>query len=71
MFFSSQNINFPILSVETLGVFFPSSFFQYFLSLSLSSMLRLFEDLGILMINEEKKSSKISFQMKWNEMVKL
>jgi hypothetical protein len=41
-FFSSQNINFPILSVETLGVFsfFPSSFFQYFLSLSLSLSLQ-------------------------------
>jgi hypothetical protein len=56
MFFSSQNIDFLILFVETLGVFlFPSSFFNTF-SLSLFSMPRLFEDLGILMINEEKNT---------------
>jgi hypothetical protein len=55
MFFSSQNIDFPILFAETLGDFlFPSSlFFNTFLS-PLFSMLCLFEDLGILMINEEK-----------------
>jgi hypothetical protein len=55
MFFSSQNIDFPFLFTETLGasLFFPFSI----LSLSLSlSMLRLFEDLGILMINEEKNT---------------
>jgi hypothetical protein len=45
----------PILFAETLGAFFPSSFFNTF-SLSLFSMLRLFEDLGILMINEEKRT---------------
>jgi hypothetical protein len=38
--FSSQNIDFPFLFVKTLGAFlFPSSFFQYFLSLSLSLSL--------------------------------
>jgi hypothetical protein len=57
MFFSSQNIDFPILFAETLGAFlFLSSFFSIpFLSLSLS-MLHLFEDLMILMINEEKNT---------------
>jgi hypothetical protein len=64
MFLSSQNIDFPILFAETLGAFlFPSSFFNIFaLSLSLS-MLYLFEDLGILMINEEKNTlQKILFR---------
>jgi hypothetical protein len=58
MFFSSANIDFPILFAEILGAFlFPSSFFSKLsLSLSLSSMLRLFEDMGILMINEEKNT---------------
>jgi phosphoribulokinase len=57
MFFSSQNIDFPFLFEETLGAFlFSSSFFNTF-SLSLSfSMLHLCEDLGILMINEEKNT---------------
>jgi hypothetical protein len=50
IFFSSQNIDFPFLFTETLGAFlFPSSFFSFL-------MLRLFEDLGILMINEEKNT---------------
>jgi hypothetical protein len=39
------------------------------LSLSLFSMLHLFEDLEILMINEEKTLFK-KIQMKWNEMAK-
>jgi hypothetical protein len=57
MFFSSQNISLPILFAEALRAFlFPSTFFNTF-SLSLSlSMLRLFEDLGILMINEEENT---------------
>jgi hypothetical protein len=55
MFFSSQNIDFPFLFAETLGAFlFLSSFFNTF-SLSLL-MLHLFEDLGILMINEEENT---------------
>jgi hypothetical protein len=56
--FSPQNIDFPILFAETLGAFlFSSSLFSIlFLSLSLFSMLRLFEDLGILMLNEEKST---------------
>jgi hypothetical protein len=69
MFFSSQNIDFPFLFVETLGAFlFPSSFFNTF-SLSLSfSMLHLFEDLGILMVSEEKTLFKNFFldEMEWN-----
>jgi hypothetical protein len=58
MFFSSQNIDFSILFAEALGAFcFPSSFFNTFsLSLSLFSMLHLFKDMGILMINEEKNT---------------
>jgi hypothetical protein len=61
MFFSSQNIDFPFLFTESLRAFlFPSSFFNAFslsLSLSLSfSMLHLFEDLEILMINREKNT---------------
>jgi hypothetical protein len=52
-----EKIDFPILFAETLGAFlFLPLFFIPFLSLSLFSMLRLFEDLGILMINEEKNS---------------
>jgi hypothetical protein len=61
IFFSSQNIDFPFLVEETLRAFLFLSFslslslsFQYFLSLF--SMLRLFEDSGILMIFEEKDS---------------
>jgi hypothetical protein len=55
MFFSSQNIDFPFLFAETLGAFlFLSSFFNTF-SLSLL-MLHHFEDLGILMINEEENT---------------
>jgi hypothetical protein len=52
MFFSSQNIDFPFLFEETLGVFFFSLFSNTF-SLFFS-MLCLFEDSGILMIFEEK-----------------
>ena len=54
MFFSSQNIDFPFLFEETLRAFL----FLYFSILFLSSfsMLRLFEDSGILMINEEKNT---------------
>jgi hypothetical protein len=56
MFFSSQNIDFPFLFAKTLRAFlFLSSFFNTF-SLSLFSMLYLFEDFGILMINEEKNT---------------
>jgi hypothetical protein len=70
MFFSSQNIDFPILFAETLGDFlFPSSLF-FNTSLSpLFSMLRLFEDLGILMINEEKHTLQKNLfldEMEWN-----
>jgi hypothetical protein len=42
-------------------------FFQYFLSL-LFSILCLFEDLGILKINEEKNTLQI-FILRWNGMV--
>jgi hypothetical protein len=63
MFFSSQNIDFPFLFAETLGAFlFPSSFF-----LSFFSMLRLFEDLGILMINGQKNTLQ-KFLFRWNRM---
>ncbi len=61
MFFSSQNIDFPFLFEETLGAFLFLSFsLSLSLSLSLSilfslfSMLRIFEDSRILMINKEK-----------------
>jgi hypothetical protein len=75
IFFSSQNIDFPFLFEETLGAFlflsfsfsfFLSPFFQYFFSLFF--MLRLFEDSGILMIFEEKKAFKSSFQMAFDDM---
>jgi hypothetical protein len=68
MFFSSQNIDFPTLFEETLGAFFfPSSLFLI-LSLSLFSILHLFEDLGILMINEKKALFKNFFsdEIEWN-----
>jgi hypothetical protein len=71
VFFSSQNIDFPVFE-ETLGaflfvpvfsflslLFLSFSFFQYFFLSALS-----LEDLGALMIFEEKiTSSKTSFQM--------
>jgi hypothetical protein len=67
MFFSSQNIDFPFLFEETLGAFlFSSSFFNTFFSLSFS-MLHLCEDLGILMINEEKNTLQ-KFLFRWNGM---
>jgi hypothetical protein len=58
MFFSSQNIDFPVLFAESLRAFlFPSSHFSILsLSLSLFLVLRLFDDLGNLMINEEKST---------------
>jgi hypothetical protein len=53
IFFFSQNIDFPFLFEETLG-----AFFFLFLSFSILfhpfSVLHLFEDIGILMIFEEK-----------------
>jgi hypothetical protein len=74
VFFSSQNIDFPVFE-ETLGaflfvpvfsflslLFLSFSFFQYFFLSALS-----LEDLGALMIFEEKiTSSKTSFQMAWH-----
>jgi hypothetical protein len=70
IFFSSQNIDFPFLFEETLGAFlfsffFSLYFFQYFFSLF--SMLRLFKDLGILMINKEKSTLQ-KFLLRWNGM---
>jgi hypothetical protein len=59
----------PFYSQRHLELFFFFLFFQYFFSLFFS-MLHLFEDLRILMINEEKHSLKISFQMKWNGLAK-
>jgi hypothetical protein len=55
MFLSSQNIDFPFLFEETLGDFLFLSVFLNTFSV-LFSMLRLFEDSGILMIFEEKNS---------------
>ncbi len=73
MFFSSQNIDFPFLFEETLGAFlflplFPFSFFFFFLFFQYLFSLFFYapslEDLGVLMIFEEKiTSSKTSFQM--------
>jgi hypothetical protein len=56
--FSALKILTFLFYLQTLGAFlFPSSlFFQYLFSLPLFSMLHLFEDLGILMINEEKNT---------------
>jgi hypothetical protein len=58
MLFSSQNIDFPFLFEETLGAFLFLSFSLPLFSILFLSffMLRLFEDLGILMIFEEKDS---------------
>jgi hypothetical protein len=57
MFFSSQNINFPFYLKGLLELYFFLPLFSIFCSLSLSlSMLHLFEDLEILMINEEKNT---------------
>jgi hypothetical protein len=67
LFFSSQNIDFPFLFAKTLSAFlFLSSFFNTF-SLSLFSMLYLFEDFGILMINK-KKNTLLKFLFRWNGM---
>jgi hypothetical protein len=66
MFFSTQNIDFSILFVETLGAFlFPSSFSILFLSLFFNA--HLFEDLGVLMINKEKNTLQ-KFLFRWNGM---
>jgi hypothetical protein len=67
MFLSSQNIDFPFLFEETLGAFLFLSFsLSLFNTFSLFfSMLRLFEDSGILMIFEEKGSLQKFF---WNGM---
>jgi hypothetical protein len=60
-FYPLKILTFPFY-LQSLGAFlFPSSFLNTFslslsLSLSLFSMLCLFEDLGILMINEEKNT---------------
>jgi hypothetical protein len=58
MLFSSQNIDFPFLFEEALGAFLFLSFSLPLFSILFLSffMLRLFEDLGILMIFEEKDS---------------
>jgi hypothetical protein len=67
MFFFSQNIDFSFLFAETLraslflplfSILFPPLFF---------SMLRLFNDLGILIINE-KKNTLPKFLFRWNIM---
>jgi hypothetical protein len=51
----------PFYLQRLLELFFSFLFFQYFFSLF--SMLRLFEDLGILMINEQKNTlQKILFR---------
>jgi hypothetical protein len=69
MFFSYQNIDFPFLFAETLGVsLFLPLFSILFLSLFFS-MLRIFEDLGILMINKEKNTLQ-KFLFRWNGMAK-
>jgi hypothetical protein len=58
VFFSSQNIDFPFYLRRLLELFFLFFFFFYAPSL---------EDLGVLMIFEEKiTSSKTSFQMAWS-----
>jgi hypothetical protein len=59
VFFSSQNIDFPFCLRRLLELFF--SFFFLFLSFFYAPSL---EDLGVLMIFEEKITySKTSFQM--------
>jgi hypothetical protein len=68
LFFSSQNIDFPFLFVETLGAFFFFLFLFFFLFFLFFYALSL-EDMGVLMIFEEKiTSSKTSFQMAWHGM---
>jgi hypothetical protein len=55
-FYPLKILTFPFY-LQSLGAFlFPSSFLNTFFSLSLFSTLCLFEDLGILMINEEKNT---------------
>ncbi len=68
VFFSSQNIDFPFYLKRLLELFFFSLFFfQYFFSLFFYALS--LEDLGVLMIFEEKiTSSKTSFQMAWHGM---
>jgi hypothetical protein len=46
----------PFYLHRLLELLFSFLFFQYLFSLSLFSIIRLFEDLGILMINEEKNT---------------
>jgi hypothetical protein len=79
VFFSSQNIDFNLFE-ETLGAFlflhlFPFSFFFFFLFLNNFSLSFFYapslEDLGVLMIFEEKISSSKTFfsnGLTWNGM---
>jgi hypothetical protein len=64
VFFSSQNIDFPLIGRDSWGFSFSSSFFL-FLSFSLLFFFApSLEDSVVLMIFEEKiTSSKISFQV--------
>jgi hypothetical protein len=57
----------PFYSQRLLELLFPILFFQYFFS-PFFSMLSLFEDLRVLMINEEKTVFKNIFsdEMEWN-----
>jgi hypothetical protein len=68
VFFSSQNISFPFYLRRLLELFFLFSFFFFLFLLFLLFFLVFnalsLEDLGVLMIFEEKiTSSKPSFQM--------
>jgi hypothetical protein len=73
VFFSYQNIDFPFIWRDSWSVL---SFFFFFSILFLPLFLFFFydlslEDLGVLMILEEKITSlKTSFQMKWYGLVK-
>jgi hypothetical protein len=56
----------PFYSQRLLELLFPILFFQYFFS-PFFSMLSLFEDLRVLMINEEKNSLQ-KYLFRWNGM---
>jgi hypothetical protein len=57
----------PFYLQRLLELFFFLPIFQYFLFLSFFSRLHLFEDFGILMINEEKNTLQ-KFLFRWNVM---
>jgi hypothetical protein len=70
VFFSSQNIDFPFICRDSWSFSFPFLFFFFFSIpfLSLFFYAPSLEDLGVLMIFEEKDQFFKNFLFKWLDM---